>query len=232
MVSLIMKLRIAATSHSHTTNPTVLLVSELERVPRITATHFLQSQVWAWSADWNPQGWQPLTFWWPRPRTPWSAGVICDKQEYRLTNYRVGSIKHEERMTMTAKTIYLPRFVEMLQDMPKWQPLYLLRDSCREYFHVLWDRILSRIFMWKTHRLTAVLMLSPKSIFWTAKSIKASTSSFNASAVTSRRESQRVSTFCISFTKGLAHSINIWLWTNFPIAQTSHHHQGDAGSAL
>ena len=46
------------------------------------------------------------------PRTLQSAGLKYDNQEHRLTNYRVGSIKHEERMTVTVKERYLPRVVE------------------------------------------------------------------------------------------------------------------------
>ena len=84
----------------------------------------------------------------------------------------------------------------------------------------------------KTHRRTATLMQSPKLLLCTAKSIKATTSLFNASTVALRRVWQSISGLCISDARVLAHSLHVWGWTDFPIAQTSHLHWCGTSKAL
>ena len=82
-------------SYSLPSEPSLSLVSR-PKPPEITATHILVAKA---------------------QDTPINRAEY-DKQEYRLTNYRVDNIKYEETMTMAAKKKTLPRFVEMELGMP------------------------------------------------------------------------------------------------------------------
>ena len=96
----------------------------------------------------------------------------------------------------------------------------------------MWDCIRSQSFKRKAHRFTAMLMLRSKLPLCTVKSINPTTSSFNASTVSSRRGRHRVSALCISVKRVLTRSLNIWWQTYFPNARISHPHQGETSSAL